>query len=93
MHEVSIAVSLVEVACEKAEALGNARVEVLHVQVGRLSGVVPDALLFSFDAAARGTAIDGAKLRVEETPGRELLLVALEVEEEDEDERVDAAHR
>lgn len=91
MHELSIAVALVEVACEKAEALSSARVEALHVQVGRLSGVVPDALLFSFEVAARGTAIEGAKLRVEETPGRELLLVALEVE--DEEEEVDAAHR
>ena len=92
MHELSIAVSLVEVACEKAEELSPARVEALHVQVGRLSGVVPDALYFSFDVAARGTVLEGAKLLVEETPGRELLLVALEIEDEEEDE-VDAANR
>jgi len=122
MHELSIAVALVETACEKAAALGDARVEALHLKIGRLSGVVPDALLFSWDVATRGTALEGAQLRIVEVPltircdrcdaerappdallicpvcgepafdvvrGRELELVALEVEEE----AADAAHR
>ena len=68
MHELSIALSLVDAACEAAAPLGNVRVEALHVRLCALSGVVKEALAFSFDMAARGTAIDGARLDIEEVP-------------------------
>ena len=68
VHELSIAVSLVEAACEKAEELGGVRVEALHLRLGPLSGVVKEALLFSFDLAAEGTPIAGARLEIEEVP-------------------------
>lgn len=68
VHELSIALSLVEAACEAAAPLGNVRVEALHVRLGALSGVVKEALAFSFDMAARGTAIDGARLDIEDVP-------------------------
>lgn len=67
MHELSIAMSLVEAACEEAERLGQVRVEALHVRLGPLSGVVPEALRFSFDLVADGTVIAGARLEIEET--------------------------
>jgi hydrogenase nickel incorporation protein HypA/HybF len=67
MHELSIAVSLIEMATEEAERLG-VRVEALHLRLGPLSGVVREALLFSFDLAAEGTAIEGARLEIEEVP-------------------------
>jgi hydrogenase nickel incorporation protein HypA/HybF len=67
MHELSIALSLVDMACEEAERL-NAHVEALHLRIGALSGVVVEALEFSFALAAAGSAIDGARLVVERTP-------------------------
>jgi hydrogenase nickel incorporation protein HypA/HybF len=68
MHELSIAMSLIEVATEEAERLGNIRVEALRVQLGQLSGVVRDALQFSFDLAVEGTPIAGARLEIEDVP-------------------------
>jgi len=68
VHELSIALSLVEAACEAAAPLGNVRVEALHVRLGALSGVVKEALAFSFDVAAKGTSIDGARLDIEDVP-------------------------
>jgi hydrogenase nickel incorporation protein HypA/HybF len=68
MHELSLAMSLIEAACEEVERLGDVRVEALHLRLGALSGVVRDALEFSFDLAAQGTAIEGARLAVEEVP-------------------------
>jgi hydrogenase nickel incorporation protein HypA/HybF len=68
MHELSIAVSLIEVATEEAARLGGARVEALHLRLGPLSGVVREALLFSFELAAEGTPIEGARLEIEEVP-------------------------
>jgi hydrogenase nickel incorporation protein HypA/HybF len=68
MHELSIAMSLVDAACEEAERLGNVQVETLHLRLGALSGVVREALEFSFDLATEDTAIAGARLAVEEVP-------------------------
>jgi hydrogenase nickel incorporation protein HypA/HybF len=68
MHELSIAMSLIEAACEEASRQGDVRVEALHLRLGALSGVVREALEFSFDLAAEGTAIEGARLQIEEVP-------------------------
>lgn len=68
MHEMAIAVSLVDVAVEEAAREGGARVSALHVRVGKLSGVVPAALQFAFEAAASESEIAGAKLVIEEMP-------------------------
>ncbi len=68
MHELSIAMSLIDVACEEAARLGGPRVEALQVRVGRLSGVVREALAFSFEIASKDTAIEGARREIEEVP-------------------------
>lgn len=68
MHELSLAMSLIDAACEEVERLGGVRVAALHLRLGALSGVVREALEFSFDLAAQGTAIEGARLAVEEVP-------------------------
>ena len=68
MHELSIAMSLVEIACEKASGLGDVRVVALHLRLGALSGVVKEALLFSFEVAAAGTKVAGARLEIEDVP-------------------------
>ena len=60
--------SLVEAACEEVERLGDVHVEALHLRLGALSGVVREALEFSFGLAAEGTAIEGARLQIEEVP-------------------------
>jgi hydrogenase nickel incorporation protein HypA/HybF len=45
-------------------------VTVLRLSVGRLSGVVPDALRFCFELVAEGTPLEGADLVIEEPAGR-----------------------
>lgn len=67
MHELSIAMSLVELAAEEAERRGASRVNALHVRVGPLAGVVADALRFSFDIAAEGTSLADAQLVIVDT--------------------------
>jgi hydrogenase nickel incorporation protein HypA/HybF len=67
MHELSIAQSLIELACEAAERDGCQRVTRLFVRLGAMSGVVREALEFSFDLAAEDTLCAGAKLEIEET--------------------------
>ena len=68
MHELSIAVSLVEAASDVLSKLGETRVEAVRLKLGPLAGVVKDALLFSFDIAAAGTALEGVRLDIEDVP-------------------------
>ena len=68
VHELSIAVNLVEIATEQIERLALGPVEAVHLRLGRLSGVVPDALLFSFDVATQGSALEGARLVIQTMP-------------------------
>jgi hydrogenase nickel incorporation protein HypA/HybF len=68
MHELSIAMSIVDLACEEAEARGAPGVEVVHLKLGPLSGVVKEALLFSYEIACQETLLEGSKLLIEEIP-------------------------
>lgn len=78
MHELSIATSIVEIASEEGVRQGG-RVEVVHLKLGTLSGVVEHALRFSWDLVCEGSAIEGAKLNIEPADGTELEVTALEI--------------
>ncbi|HYR42020.1 MAG TPA: hydrogenase maturation nickel metallochaperone HypA [Terriglobia bacterium] len=81
MHELSIALSLVDLGIEEAERRGVLVVAV-HVRLGALSGVVRDALELSYQVAAEGTPLEHSRLVIQETAGTDLELVALEVANE-----------
>jgi len=80
MHELSIALSLVDAVCDELPRLGaNVSVRSVRVRIGPASGVSPDALTFAFDVAAAESPIAGARLEVEAGHDRALELTALEV--------------
>jgi hydrogenase nickel incorporation protein HypA/HybF len=68
MHELSIAISIIELATEEAERRGGVQVDAVHLKLGSLSGVVKDALLFSYEMACEGTMLEGSRLIIEEVP-------------------------
>ncbi len=68
MHELSIAVNLVEIAVEEARRQGAARAHAVHLRLGPLSGVVGDALRSAYEVACVDTPLAGSKLLIEETP-------------------------
>ena len=64
MHELSIARSVVD-AVEQARAeksLGP--ISLVRLRIGRMSGVLPDALRFCWDTATQDTGLAGAVLAV-----------------------------
>ncbi|HEX4425852.1 MAG TPA: hydrogenase maturation nickel metallochaperone HypA [Terriglobales bacterium] len=67
MHELSIAMSIVELAEEEAERRG-AQVNAVHMKLGALSGVVKEALLSCYEMACEGTALQGSRLLIEDVP-------------------------
>jgi hydrogenase nickel incorporation protein HypA/HybF len=70
VHELSIATAIVEQAEEIAREDGAGGVASVTVRVGELAGVVPDALHFAFEVARDGTALDEARLVVEQVPAQ-----------------------
>ena len=60
--------SIVELAHEEAQRRGDAQVTAVHLKLGALSGVVKDALLFSFEMACEDTPLKGSRLIIEEVP-------------------------
>jgi hydrogenase nickel incorporation protein HypA/HybF len=67
MHELSIAMSIVDGALEEAELRGI-QVAAVHLRLGALSGVVEEALIFSYEIACQGTPLEGSELIVEDLP-------------------------
>jgi hydrogenase nickel incorporation protein HypA/HybF len=67
MHELSIAMSIVDMAQEEAERR-HVQVSAVHLKLGPLSGVVSDALLSSFEMACLDTPLQGSRLVIENMP-------------------------
>jgi hydrogenase nickel incorporation protein HypA/HybF len=70
MHEMSIAVAMVEQATEAPAAKGHKKVTAVRLRLGELAGVVADSLRFCFSLACAGTPLDGASLLIDFVPGR-----------------------
>jgi len=74
MHELSIALSILEIVeHEVAPYLDGPEapvVEAVTVQIGRLSGIEPEALGFAWEVARAGTVADGSELRIETIEAR-----------------------
>jgi hydrogenase nickel incorporation protein HypA/HybF len=58
------------VALEQAQKAGARRLLVIRLRIGALSGVVPEALEFAFEALAAGTMAEQAKMVIENVPAR-----------------------
>ena len=67
MHELAITRNIVAIV---SEAAGDRRVRRVTLEVGELSGVMPDAIAFCFDVVAQGTVLDGARLDIRLIAGR-----------------------
>ena len=60
MHELAITQSVVEAVTERT---GSAPVASVRLRVGRLAGVVPDAMRFCFELVTAGTPLEGRRSR------------------------------
>lgn len=66
MHELSIALSIVDGALDELKRHGTAKATALHLRLGRLAGVDKDALLFSYGLASEETALAASQLIIED---------------------------
>src|SRR6185436_3887078 len=68
MHELSIAMSILEGVGEEMRRHNGAQVEAIHIRVGPLSGVVKEALLSAYELAREQTPFANSRLIFEDVP-------------------------
>jgi hydrogenase nickel incorporation protein HypA/HybF len=68
MHELSIALAIIDAAADEADRQGGATVTAVHLKLGPLSGVVKDALLSAFELAREQSPLEHSRLVIEEVP-------------------------
>ncbi|MBD3223709.1 MAG: hydrogenase maturation nickel metallochaperone HypA [Caldithrix sp.] len=68
MHEMSIALNVVDIAVQNARREKAQKINEIVLEVGALSGVVAEALQFCFSSACKQTMADGATLEIIHQP-------------------------
>jgi hydrogenase nickel incorporation protein HypA/HybF len=66
MHELSIAINIVEIATEEAKKANVSSVLEIELEVGTLSGIVIYALEFAMDEAIKNSVLQNAKIKINE---------------------------
>lgn len=67
MHELGITRNIVAIVADRAQ---GQRVLRVTLEVGRLSGMLAEAIHFCFDICSQGTVLEGAVLQIIEIAGR-----------------------
>lgn len=67
MHELAITHNIVAIV---GDAAHGRPVLCVTLEVGKLSGVMSDAIAFCFDVVCQGTPLQGARLEIREIEGR-----------------------
>ena len=68
MHEMSIAVGVIEQVLAVADEHRARRVDEVELTVGVMRQVVPEALQTAFEVVSTGTVAEGAALKITEEP-------------------------
>ncbi len=68
MHEMSIALAMIDQITEELDKHGGGVVEAIHLRIGVLSGVDGQALRFAYELACEGTELAGSRLEIESIP-------------------------
>lgn len=71
MHEFSLMENILSAVLSKAEEQGLKRVQRIGIQVGELSGAMPDALQFAFDVLQKQSPLlQSAQLDIQIIPAK-----------------------
>jgi len=68
MHELSIALNILDIAADESAQRGDTAIHAVHVQLGPFSGVVRQALESAFNLARETSRFPSCRLVIEEIP-------------------------
>jgi len=64
MHELSIAMSILDIVTEYAEKEKAREVTEIEIEIGSLSGIVSDSLVFALEIACKNTISENAEIKI-----------------------------
>jgi hydrogenase nickel incorporation protein HypA/HybF len=70
MHELSIVTSIIKTAENEVDNISGGKILEIHLEIGKLSGVEMQSLLFVWELSVRGTVLDESKLTIVEPDGK-----------------------
>lgn len=70
MHEFSAACSIVDTALEAAKSNNATKVNVVNIELGEFTFLIPEQLTFNFEIASKNTIVEGAELRIRNIKGK-----------------------
>ena len=68
MHELSIANTILNIVINEKMIKNLPEINTIGLKIGALSGILPDALEFSFDAIKKDTPLANTQLEITEIP-------------------------
>ena len=68
MHEIGIMEHTLEIAITSAKKQNASKINQITMNIGKLSGVIPDALEFAFDVLTNKTIAENAILKINTIP-------------------------
>ena len=64
MHELSIAMNIIDIASEQAKINNFATIDEVEIEIGTLSGVEIEALKFAMEIATKNTILENAIIKI-----------------------------
>jgi hydrogenase nickel incorporation protein HypA/HybF len=64
MHELSIAINIIEIAEEEVHKANAKEVNEIEIEIGVLSGVIVEALEFALETAIKNTVLEQSIVRI-----------------------------
>lgn len=64
MHELSIAMSIVDIASRQAETASAERVSQVELDIGTLTGIEYDSLEFALSVAVKDSILEGSLIKI-----------------------------
>jgi hydrogenase nickel insertion protein HypA len=62
MHELSIALSIIDLAEQQAKQHDASEIEELELEIGNLAGVELQTLMFALESSVKGTMLENTKI-------------------------------
>lgn len=81
MHELSVATGIFDIVRQYVPPSQAPSVRAVRVRVGETAGLLPESLEFCFGAIVAGTPYSQALLAIDRTPGDELQVVHVEIDD------------
>jgi hydrogenase nickel incorporation protein HypA/HybF len=70
MHELSIVMSILDIAEAEAQKANVDKIEEIELEIGQLNTIEIDAFNFAWEQGLKGTILEQAKKTIHHTPGK-----------------------